>query len=166
MVHRRQFYDLGVVFFAFTVFYAYVTFSQYFLIWNGAMPEETFWYVRREQGSWWWVGMLIIFGKFFAPFLTLLRIDAKLNPRLMQVMGGWAWLCVYMDMQYNIMPAVYPGGLSLGFSDLISLALIGGVLVTVWKRNYFASAPYPLKDPRLGEALSEAIHAREHAASH
>ena len=52
VIFKRQIHDLGVLFFAFTVFYAYIHFSQYFLIWNAAMPEETFWYVRREAGTW------------------------------------------------------------------------------------------------------------------
>ena len=48
-----HFYYIGSLIFAFTVFYAYVTFSQYFIIWNANMPEETFWYRLRERGTWW-----------------------------------------------------------------------------------------------------------------
>ena len=72
-----SFHDCGKLFFAFTVFYAYIHFSQYFLIWNGGMPEETFWYVAREKGSWWWVGQLTIFGHFWMPFLD--RKSTRLN---------------------------------------------------------------------------------------
>ena len=79
---NNQFYYLGSLIFAFTVFYAYIHFAQYFVIWNGNMPEETFWYVIREQGTWWWVGMVIIFGHFFMPFLALLRIDVKMRVSL------------------------------------------------------------------------------------
>src|SRR6185295_12013556 len=75
VVHRRQFHDLGMLMLTFTVFYAYIHFSQYFLIWNASMPEETFWYVKRERGSWWDIGLLIVFGHFLLPFLALLRID-------------------------------------------------------------------------------------------
>lgn len=64
VLHRRQFHDLGQLLLVFTVFYAYIHFSQYFLIWNAAVPEETFWYVLREKGTWWYVGMIIIFGHF------------------------------------------------------------------------------------------------------
>src|SRR5439155_6972226 len=77
VLHEHQYYFLGSLLFAFTVFYAYIHFSQYFIIWNGNMPEETFWYVVRERGTWFWVGIVIIFGHFFIPFLALLRIDVK-----------------------------------------------------------------------------------------
>ena len=77
VLHEQQYYFLGSLLFAFTVFYAYIHLSQYFIIWNGNMPEETFWYVVREKGSWWDVGLVIIFGHFFLPFLALLRIDVR-----------------------------------------------------------------------------------------
>ena len=49
---RRHYYFIGSLLFAFTVFYAYITFAQYFIIWNANMPEETFWYILREKGWW------------------------------------------------------------------------------------------------------------------
>ncbi|PYI88908.1 MAG: hypothetical protein DME26_02535 [Verrucomicrobia bacterium] len=42
VVRQEQFYFIGSLLFAFTVFYAYIAFSQYFIIWNANMPEETF----------------------------------------------------------------------------------------------------------------------------
>ena len=61
---------------AFTVFWAYISFSQYFLIYSANIPEETFWYNIREKNysgelnSWWWVSMGLIFGHFLTPFLA------------------------------------------------------------------------------------------------
>ena len=50
LVKEKTYYMIGSLFLAFTVFWAYVNFAQYFIIWNANMPEETFWYVLREQG--------------------------------------------------------------------------------------------------------------------
>jgi hypothetical protein len=61
VLHEHQFYFLGSLLFAFTVFWAYVTFSQYFIIWNANVPE-TFWYVIREQG-----GSSMVQGRYFFP---------------------------------------------------------------------------------------------------
>ena len=41
VVGLEHFHDLGKLLFAFTVFWAYIGFSQYFLIWYGNIPEET-----------------------------------------------------------------------------------------------------------------------------
>ena len=153
VVHRRQFYDLGVLWFAFTVFYAYIHFSQYFLIWNANIPEETYYYVKREVGGWWDVGMLIIFGHFAVPFLLLLRIDFKLKLWVMLPLAVWAWLMHFCDMSFNIMPLIHPEGFKLHYLDVTCMALIGGVLATVFIKYFNSHPPYPLKDPRLGEAL-------------
>jgi hypothetical protein len=153
VVHKRTFHDTGVLFFAFTVFYAYVTFSQYFLIWNAAMPEETFWYVQREKGSWWDIGMVIIFGHFLLPFLVMLRIDTKLNPAVMIPLCAWAWLMHFCDMSFNIMPVIHPNNFIIHWNDIACMAFIGGVLSLVFIKYYTSNPPFPLKDPRLAEAL-------------
>lgn len=153
VMHPKHFKDLGTLWFAFTVFYAYIAFSQYFLIWNAAIPEETFWYVKREQGTWWEISMLLIFGHFLLPFLVLLRIDFKVTLPIMIPLCAWAWIMHFCDMSFNIMPVIHESGFHLDILDLSSFALIGGVLATVFIKYFNSHAPYPLKDPRLGESL-------------
>jgi len=155
VLHEHQFYFIGSLMFAFTVFYAYIHFAQYFIIWNGNLPEETFWYVVREKGTWFWVGMVIIFGHFFAPFLALLRIDVKSKFPYMAAIAVWAWLMHYFDLSFNIKPIGHP----LGFPwkwvwlDFGCLAFMGGFLAKIFLAKFAANPPYPLKDPRLIEAM-------------
>jgi hypothetical protein len=153
VLKEQQFYFLGSLFFAFTVFYAYIHFSQYFIIWNANMPEETFWYVLREQGTWKQVSMIIIFGHFFVPFLSLLRIDAKLTPWLMTFFFFWAWLMHFIDVSFNIMPVLHPEGYVLHWMDIACWLFMLGVLSTVWLKYFNAHPPYPLRDPRMAEGL-------------
>jgi hypothetical protein len=153
VIHTRQMHDIGVLLFAFTVFYAYIAFSQYFLIWNAAMPEETFWYVKREQGSWWQICMILIFGHFALPFLLLLRIDAKLSLALMVPLCVWVWLMHFIDMSFNIIPLISPKNFQLHFLDIACMMFFAGVLSLVFIKYYKSHPPYPIKDPRLGEAL-------------
>jgi hypothetical protein len=150
----KTFYFIGSLMFAFTVFYAYITFFQYFIIWNANMPEETFWFVLREKGTWWYVGMIIIFGHFFLPFLTLLRIDVKVKYQwIMLSLGAWAWLMNFFDMSFNIMPAKHPDGFVLHWMDLACLAFIGGVLTKVFLKYLNSHPIVPQKDPRFAEAM-------------
>lgn len=155
VLHEHQFYFIGSLMFAFTVFYAYVTFAQYFIIWNGNMPEETFWYIQREKGTWFWWSMIIIFGHFFIPFLALLRIDVKSVFPYMVALGVWAWVMHYVDMAFNIMPVVQPFGVRWKWMwlDFGCMALILGVLAKGFLAKFAAAAPYPIKDPRLIEAM-------------
>ena len=81
VLQDNYFYFIGVLFFAFTVFQAYTEFAQYFVVWNANMPSETFWYLIRENGSWWTVSLILIFGHFMIPFFILLPVAVKSRPR-------------------------------------------------------------------------------------
>ena len=158
--------DNATLFFAFTVFYAYIHFSQYFLIWNAAIPEETFWYVKREDGPWWNVGMLIIFGHFFVPFLMLLRIDVKTRPEVMITVAVLAWFLHFCDMSYNIMPVIHRFDGWMGWNILIDIgcfALMGGALSMVFIHFFKQHPPYPQKDPRIAETMGVYIPLRSEA---
>jgi len=155
VLHEHQFYFIGSLLFAFTVFYAYIHFAQYFIIWNGNIPEETFWYIIREKGSWFFVGMIIIFGHFFAPFLGLLRIDVKSVFPYMTGLACWIWLMHYFDMAFNIHPVMHPNGYPWQFIwlDFGCIAFMLGILTKIFLAKLAGSPPYPLKDPRLIEAM-------------
>ncbi len=156
LVKEKTYYMIGSLFLAFTVFWAYVNFSQYFIIWNANMPEETFWFVLREKGTWDVVGKyVIIFGHFFIPFVMLLRIDFKLKLVTMLPLAVWAWAMHFVDLEFQIMPALHPDSiLTPGLlSDLGCALLFIGVLMKVFIASLNRYPLYPLKDPRMAEAM-------------
>ena len=166
VIKTRQTHDIGVLWFTFTVFYAYIHFSQYFLIYNANIPEETFYYVKREVGSWWQIGMILVFGHFVLPFVTMLRIDAKLNLSVMIPLAAWAWVMHFCDMSFNIMPLIHKEGFVIHWLDITCMAFVGGVLTIVFLKYFNAHKPYPVNDPRLGEALGVHQHDDAAAGSH
>ncbi|MEP6663568.1 MAG: hypothetical protein ABJC04_07875 [Verrucomicrobiota bacterium] len=153
VLFEKQFYFIGSLLFAFTVFYAYVTFAQYFIIWNANIPEETFWYVLREKGTWWDIGLVIIFGHFFLPFLLLLRIDWKLKLGVMLPLAIWAWIMHFCDMAFNIGPVVHPEGFVLHWMDIACVLFMAGLLSKAFLKNFLAHPPFPQRDPRMAEGL-------------
>jgi len=155
VLHQHQYYYLGSLLFAFTVFYAYIHFSQYFIIWNANMPEETFWYVIREQGSWFWVGMVIIFGHFFLPFLSLLRIDIKSVFPFMVPLCAWTWLMHFVDLSFNVFPVSHPQGYPLAWFwlHLGCWAFMAGFFAWRFLVEYAKFPAYPIRDPRLMETM-------------
>jgi hypothetical protein len=169
VMRETTFKDIGTLFFAFTVFYAYIHFSQYFLIWNAAVPEETFWYVKRENGIYWSMGILLIFGHFFVPFLTMLRIDVKKTLTIMGPMAIWAWLMHFTDMTYNIKPVIDPEGhgISLGgfVQSIAALAFMAGLLSKQFLKSFIAHPPFPQRDPRIAEAMGVYVELESEADS-
>jgi hypothetical protein len=152
---------------AFTVFWAYVTFSQYFLIWNANVPEETFWYNLREinaDGSpnqWKYVGIVIlVFGHFLVPFLYLLSYKHKIVHKKIKFISIWIPCIIFFDLCYNILPAMKnEHGDPLPFLSLNLLWTITAVIGVggIWLFAYLKSFPtaklIPIRDPRINECL-------------
>ncbi len=151
----EHYHDLGKLIFAFTIFWAYIGFSQYFLIWYGNIPEETIFYHTRWAGSWKYVSMLIILGHFIFPFLMLLTRAAKRSLKVLAFMGFWMLFIHWVDMYWVILPSMGAHGanahhgFSLSWMDLSTMLGIGGIFVWLfWKR--FTSQPVvPVNDPKL-----------------
>ncbi len=167
VLNTNHFYSIGMLAFAFTVFWAYITFSQYFLIWNANVPEETFWYNLREvnhDGStnqWWYVGLVLLFGHFFVPFLYLLSYKHKVVHSKIKPIMWWILAVILVDMCYNILPALKDGhGDSLPFLSLnllwvlTSVVGIGGVCTWSYLKSFPTAKLLPIRDPRISESLT------------
>lgn len=168
LLGQVQFQSLGALLLAFTLLHAYMHYSQYFVIWNANLPEETAWYILRERGTWLHAGLVLVFGHFLLPFLVLLRSDWKLRSAVALAVCAWAWPMHYLDMAFNILPAASPEGFPLGsaWMDLSCLALVGGCLLRVFLRDFCRHPVFPLRDPRLNEALSGSdVHCPEPASA-
>jgi hypothetical protein len=70
-------------------------------------------------------------------------------------LGLWAWLMHYTDLAFNIKPLANPDGFPWRWVpvDVGCLALMAGVLAKAFLRAFERHAPFPVKDPRLGEAM-------------
>lgn len=111
LLKQAHLHDIGKLMFAFTVFYTYVTFSQYFIIYHANVPEETYWYTIRElnpdgtPNQWKWVGFAILFGHFFIPFLYLIHYKTKVTPKLIKPAAFWILGMIIVDLAFNILPS-------------------------------------------------------------
>jgi hypothetical protein len=167
ILNNNHFHSIGQLMLAFTVFWAYVTFSQYFLIWNANVPEETFWYNLRElnhdgtTNQWWYVGLVILFGHFFIPFFALLSYRFKITHHIITRIAYWILAVILIDLCYNILPALKDEhGDSLPFLSmnlvwvLTSVVGVGGVCLWAYLRSLPKTKIIPIRDPRIGECLT------------
>jgi hypothetical protein len=146
--------DLGRLLFAFSVFWTYIAFSQFFLIWYGNMPEETIFYVDRIQGSWRFGGLMLAVGHFAVPFVLLMSRWTKRRPGFVTGMAGWMLFIHYWDIYWLVMPNLNPEGIRVHWMDASALAAVVGLFVTVFLRNLERHALVPAGDPRLSESLA------------
>ena len=161
LFNRGHMYDIGCIMLAFTVFWAYVSFSQYFLIYNANIPEETFWYNMREQGAWWWVGLGLVFGHFLLPFIYLLYYSNKVRASRMIFISVWVLVFHMLDIYYNILPSkrvdydmYVPYPFVVTIWDIAAFIGIGGLCAWSFMKSWRKTKIVPVQDPRIIESLN------------
>jgi hypothetical protein len=151
-ITEEHYHDLGKLMFAFMVFWAYVAFSQYFLIWYANIPEETVWFHHRYQGSWKYVTLLIAFGYFVIPFILLISRGTKRNLKFMRVMAIWLLFMHWVDLYWIVMPNFSKQSAMISWMDISAMVGIGGIFMWLFWRKFFAGALVPVNDPRLNSS--------------
>jgi hypothetical protein len=147
-------HDVGKLLFAFTVFWAYIAFSQYFLIWYANIPEETAYYIERAHGSWSTVGKVLIIGHFAVPFLFLMPRAVKRSMPLLVAASLWLLVMHYVDIYWCVMPVLLEHGARFGILDATTMLAVGGFFLAAFGWMSSRRALVPLGDPRLAESLS------------
>jgi len=154
VVTGEHFHDLGKLLFAFTVFWAYIAFSQFFLIWYANIPEETAWFLNRLEASWRPATMLLAVGHFAIPFFFLMPRTIKRNRALLLLGALWMLAMHLLDIHWLVMPTMHPEGVSLTLLDVTSLLGVGGLFVATVGWLLQRGALLPVRDPRLVESLA------------
>ncbi len=155
-ITEEHYHDVGKLVFAFTVFWAYIAFSQYMLIWYANIPEETGWYLRRQTGGWTWVSLLLLFGHFLVPFLALISRQPKRHPKALVAVALWILLMHWVDVYWLTMPNTQFGAggrVPLHLMDLACFVGFGGLFLAAVVRRLQNVSLVPERDPRLPESL-------------
>jgi hypothetical protein len=154
VISAEHLHDIGKFLFAFTAFWAYIAFSQFFLIWYANLPEETIWYKARLEGSWKTVSLLLMAGHFGVPFFFLMGRAVKRRGSTLAVGGAWLLAMHFMDLYWQVMPTLHPEGVRPSVLDAAAFLAVGGVFVAAASWLMRRQALVPLRDPRLAESLA------------
>lgn len=137
----------------FTVFWAYIAFSQFMLIWYANIPEETEFFLMRANGGWMAVSMSLLFFKFIVPFLVLLPRAVKRNENQLIVICALILVMQYVDIYWLVYPNFNDGHVVFGLSEIAMLLLFIGIFLTTMMKFFTQHSVVAIKDPRLHEAL-------------
>ncbi|MFO0878859.1 MAG: hypothetical protein U0840_16075 [Gemmataceae bacterium] len=99
--------DLGSLMLAFVMVWAYLSFSQFLLIWSGNLPEEVPWYIYRLKDGWQYLGLLLVVFHFALPFALLLSTDVKRNRGRLATVAGLVLVMRVVDLLWLIVPAFH-----------------------------------------------------------
>jgi len=165
----EHFHIMGKLMLAFTVFWAYVSFSQFFLIWYAGITEETRYFLIRNTGDWNIAMITLVFGHFVVPFVVLLQAWLKRNPKTLAIVAAYT-LCMHVLDHYlisipergvslgNINPEVFgpiqvsiPGAF---WGDIFAFITIGSAFLFLLLRALGQHSLYPCRDPRILESAN------------
>lgn len=152
-VNENHLHDLGNLIFGFSIFWAYVWFSQFMLIWYSNIPEETVYFYKRwepEYKPWFWLSVIM---NFVAPLLLLVDRDAKRKQGLMMFVCILLLCGHWLDFYIMIMPGTVEMNRGFGLSEIgIGLGFIGLFVFLVFNKlgkHSLAPANHPFLDESL-----------------
>lgn len=152
-ISTEHYHDLGKWTFAFIVFWAYIGFSQFFLIWYANIPEETIWYGHRLSHGWEYLSMFLVLAHFVVPFWFLMSRHIKRRRVTLAIGAAWVLFAHYVDMFWLIQPAVHVEHFSIHLADLLTLVGLGGIVIGAYAWLTARTPTAPINDPRIEESL-------------
>jgi hypothetical protein len=157
IVTKQHLHDLGNLLFAFMVLWAYLSFSQFIIIWSGNLPEEIAWYLRRFRGGWGWVALAIVVFHFATPFVLLLMRAVKRQGRRLFKVCLMLIAIRMVDVYWIVKPAFYDQQLRIHWLDFVTPLAIGGFWIAAFFWQLRSRPLVPYRDPRLEGAPRETV---------
>ena len=153
VVTIEHYHIMGKWLLTFTVFWAYIGFSQYMLYWYANIPEETQYFIIRNTESWNFLNWFLVIFRFFVPFALLLLRFAKKNITWICAISAWIVFMQLLDMYIIVLPALHGTGVHVTFLNFLPLIGIGGTLAFFYLRLLAKTSLFPVRDPRLLDSL-------------
>ncbi len=148
-ISGKQRHDLGKLIFGFTVFWAYLMWSQFLVIWYGNLPEETGFVFARLWGPWRPVGSAVFLGMFVIPFIGLLGVAPKKTPVTLGLFATISLCTLWVERYLLVLPSVtHQQGPVFGLPEFGPTALFLGLFLLAY--GLFART-FPMVSPRLAE---------------
>lgn len=154
MVTVEHLHDIGKLLFGFTVFFAYIAFSQYFLIWYANIPEETEWFLKR-WGPWSGLSVSLVFFTFVLPFFVLLSRAAKRTPAILAVGALLVLVGRAIDMYWLVFPSLdhHGHGPHVTWMNFTALLGVGGLWAGLLCWRLGKHPLVPVGDPLLRASM-------------
>jgi hypothetical protein len=181
-ITTEHYHDVGKFMFGHTVFWAYITFSQFMLIWYANIPEETEYFMMRMEGGWQYLSLGMPLLHFFIPFLFLISRHVKRSRVGLAIGAVWLTVAHILDLYWIVIPnagahhgppagaahgpahgaageavaaaAEHGPHLALALSDVTALVGIAGLFLAAFAFLMKRNAVVCIGDPRLHESLA------------
>jgi hypothetical protein len=151
-VTAAQYNDQGNLILTFVMLWAYLSYSQFLIIWSGNLKEEIPWYRIRAFGGWGAVAVILMVLHFALPFLLLLQRGVKRRLARLSLVAGMLIVLSLIDVYWLVAPA-YEAVPRVHPLDILAVLGIGGIWVATFVWQLKKMPLLPLHDPRFAGVL-------------
>ena len=166
---KEHYHIMGKLMHAFVIFWAYVSFSQFMLIWYANITEETSYFLLRNSDEWWIWSLSLPFLHFALPFVLLLPHYAKKTTKIIVPICIYILVVHVLDLYIAVIPERgpsltmmehHPDGAQLFvehkayLGDIVAFITVGAFFVFMFLRNIGSANLYPNRDPRILESAN------------
>jgi len=135
LMGAQQLHDLGKLTFAFTVFWAYLFWSQYMVIWYGKLPWEQAWIIHRAEAPWSGLTVLTLVLCFLVPFVGLISRKPKMTPWLLRLFATVILVGLWLERYLMVVPSIHDGDPTITlWEPAIGLLFLG---LFLWSVRWF-----------------------------
>jgi hypothetical protein len=152
-----HFHDLGKLLFAFLMLWAYLSFSQFLIVYSANLVEEIPHYIARSQGGYQFITIALIVLHFIIPYSLLLSRDVKRGITRLRLIAAWLILMRIVDYYWQIAPE-FSQTLSPSVADIGLPLALGGVFFTLYAMRLKSMPLLPVHDAGLEKALTHHVH--------
>lgn len=149
-----HFHDLGKWMFGMSTFWAYIWFCQYMLIWYANIPEETQYFILRDQGNWQWLFWTSFAFSFLIPFFGLLTRNSKRSLLNLAIISCFILVSRWVDLYTLVAPKIYEHHkveAIIGPYEIISAVMFAAIFVLVFLYYLSRKSLIVEHDPYLEE---------------
>jgi hypothetical protein len=158
VITSNHFHDLGKFLFAFLMLWAYLSFSQFLIIWSANIPEEIPHYLTRWENTWKFLSIFIVVGHFIVPYALLLSRDLKRNAGKLRVIATWILCARVAEYYWHVAPELHRDGFTMSLLDVALPLALGGLFISLFVSQLGGRALLPINDPALEKALHHHVH--------
>ncbi len=146
-----QLHDLGKLMFGFAIFWAYLTFTQYLVIWYGNLPEETeYLIVRIEEAPWSSLSLVVAALCFLVPFIGLIPREPKRRPGYLLTMSVIIIIGMWLERILLVVPSIWhEHDMPMGITEIFTTLGFLGAFALTCLPFLFSHPPLPLADPAV-----------------
>ena len=158
IITNHHFHDLGKLLFAFLMLWAYLSFSQFIIIWSANLPEEIPHYLNRWDNTWKFLSIFIVVGHFMVPYALLLSRDLKRSTTRLRIIATWLLVSRLAEYFWHVAPELHKDGMTISLLDVALPLVLGGIFISLFVSNLGGRSLLPVNDPDLDKALHHHVH--------